>query len=115
MRRWRAVVVCFLSLLTNQSYGQLPLNYSGDPTEVRSWSDAAKAFRVEAQLLKVVDGVVHLKRKDNAKVIQVAFDKLSLDDIAYVKSLATTAGSGPRLTVVAADKLESAAKRQRTA
>lgn len=46
---------------------------------LRTWSSADGKFRVEAELVKMVAGIVHLKRKDG-QVIQVPIDKLSEED-----------------------------------
>ncbi len=50
---------------------------------VRTWSDTTGKFRIEAELVKVEDGKVELKRKDGQNVT-VPLDKLSKDDQDYL-------------------------------
>lgn len=50
---------------------------------VRTWSDATGKFRIEAELVKVADGKVELRRKDGQNVT-VPLDKLSKDDQDYL-------------------------------
>jgi uncharacterized protein (TIGR03067 family) len=60
-----------------------------DPTVVvwgRKWADGTGKFSVEAKLVEVKDGSVHLKRQDG-KVIAVPLEKLSEVDQKHVASL----------------------------
>ncbi len=50
---------------------------------VRTWSDTTGKFRIEAELVKVADGKVELRRKDGQNVT-VPLDKLSKDDQDYL-------------------------------
>ena len=52
---------------------------AGGVPRSRTWASADGKFRVEAELVKMVAGVVHLKRKDG-QVIQVPIDKLGEED-----------------------------------
>jgi hypothetical protein len=54
----------------------------------RTWKDSTGGFSVEAELLQVTAGVVHLK-KANGNVIQVPLERLSAADQAFAKSQAT--------------------------
>lgn len=92
-----------------------PSPQAGAQATARVWVDATKTFRIEAELVKVVDGVAHLKRRDSGKVIEVPLDRLSADDIAFIRSSAAANPDGPQSPFLFADKLEAAAKRQRTA
>ena len=53
--------------------------------KLRTWTSADGRFHVEAELVKMVAGVVHLKRKDNGQVIQVPVDKLSEEDQKFLR------------------------------
>lgn len=52
--------------------------------EFRIWTDASGQFKVEAQLVKVQDGKVELKKKDHS-VISVAIEKLGAADQKYLR------------------------------
>jgi outer membrane protein assembly factor BamB len=53
-------------------------------TEVRTWTDASGQFTVEAAMLKVADGAVHLQKADG-QVTKVPLGKLSKDDQKFVR------------------------------
>ena len=52
-------------------------------TSGREWTDATGRFKVQAELVKVKDGVAHLKKTDG-KLIKVALEKLSQADRRYL-------------------------------
>jgi hypothetical protein len=52
----------------------------------RTWTSSNGKFKVEASLVKVAEGKVYLKRKDNGKEITVPVDSLSKADAEYLAS-----------------------------
>ncbi len=62
------------------------------PQPARKWKDGSGKFELEATYVGVIGGNVQLRRADG-KVIQLALDKLSAEDQAYVKSLAPAAAA----------------------
>jgi hypothetical protein len=52
-------------------------------TALRTWSDATGAFQVEAELVKVADGKVELKKRDG-QTLTVPIDRLSQGDQAFL-------------------------------
>lgn len=95
-----------------------------EPATTRTWTDSTNTFRIEAKLVKVVDGTLHLERTDSGKIIQIPLAKLSAADIAFVQGTSAPAagqegtpatGDEPRATILTASQLENVAKRQRTA
>jgi S1-C subfamily serine protease len=52
--------------------------------DYRTWTSANGKFKVEASLVKVADGKVYLKRKDNGKELTVPLDSLSRTDVEYL-------------------------------
>ncbi|TPX48253.1 hypothetical protein SeLEV6574_g02148 [Synchytrium endobioticum] len=72
-----------------------------DPSKVRMWTDKTGSFKVEAQLLSVTDGKVHL-HKVNGVRITVPLEKLDSKDCAFINTvtggnLTVPAGSAPPL------------------
>jgi len=57
-----------------------------DSSNVRTWIDKSGNYKVEAEYLGLNDGKVQL-RKLSGKVVDVALDKLSVDDIKFIESL----------------------------
>jgi hypothetical protein len=68
--------------------GEVPSETSAGSTaatgEFRLWTDATGKFRIEAELVSVVDGKVMLKKKEG-NVITVPLDKLSAEDQEFLK------------------------------
>jgi hypothetical protein len=60
------------------------------PQLARKWKDKSGQFEIEATYSGVIGDNLQLRRADG-KVIQLALDKLSAEDQAYVKSLAPAA------------------------
>ena len=54
----------------------------------RTWTHAASGSTVEAELVKLEDGKVTLRRKDNGKEVTLAVDSLSAEDQEFLKSAA---------------------------
>ena len=52
----------------------------------RTWTDASGRFKIDAEFVKVADGLLTLKRADG-KMIQIPLEKLSNEDQTYVKSI----------------------------
>ena len=72
------VLVCLLGGASAAAYG-------------RQWTDRSGSYSVEAELVKVEDGRVHLKKPDGT-IVQVPQDRLCDADQRYLKSLS----KGPR-------------------
>ncbi|WP_254510593.1 trypsin-like peptidase domain-containing protein [Anatilimnocola floriformis] len=106
-------LVLFFAAAASAQQGSL--NFTGDVFATRVWTDASSTFKVEAQLLKVVNGVAHLKRVDNSKTIEIPLAKLCAADNEYIRKFAEPVAGGPQSAFPTAAKLEVAAKRQRDA
>ena len=63
------------------------------PLAARTWTQAATGKEIEAELIKVEDGKVHLRLPDG-RVGQVEVISLSLDDQQYISSLESEESSG---------------------
>ena len=61
---------------------------TSNPNEMRVWIDNTGKYRVNAQLVSVGNSSVRLL-KDNGKYTTVSFGRLSLADLAFVRSLST--------------------------
>ncbi len=59
---------------------------AAEAAAARQWSDRSGSYSVEAELVKVEDGRVHLKKPDG-KIVTVPQDRLSDVDQRYLKSL----------------------------
>jgi hypothetical protein len=46
----------------------------------RAWTDSTGEFSIEAEFVDLKDGVVQLRRDDNARVIKVPLKKLAHED-----------------------------------
>ena len=77
--------------LANLRTGSAPAQ---KPQSARKWKDGSGKFEIEATYAGVVGGNVALRRADG-KVIQIALDKLSAEDQAYVKTFAPPAPAEP--------------------
>ena len=80
----------------------------------RQWSSSTGKFKVEAELIKVDDGKITLKRADNGKVITVALSKLSKADQEYIASMegggsTSKSGSGTKNTAASEAKVTAKA------
>ena len=64
--------------------------------EYRTWTDTTGKFKVEASFIKLDDGKVELKRKDNGKTLSLAIDKLSKADTELAKKLASDASKSTK-------------------
>lgn len=73
----RAILLSSLLLSTTQA-------------EVRTWSDGTGTFTVEAELIRVDDGVVHLAKPDGKKLL-VPLARLAPADQRYVNAVSTAA------------------------
>jgi len=58
-----------------------------EPKEFRTWTDATGEFKIEAHFEKFEEGKVHLRRKDNDKVVVLPTSKLSKEDQTYFRKL----------------------------
>src|SRR6266498_1385095 len=56
------------------------------PSKTRTWTDRTGSFKVEAQLLQLIDGKVHLHKLNGVK-IAVPVDKMSKEDLAYLEEV----------------------------
>lgn len=59
----------------------------GSTALAREWTDSTGKFKTEAQLVKVEEGVVFLKKESDGATIQVPIDRLCSTDQAYLKTL----------------------------
>jgi hypothetical protein len=57
------------------------------PGTLRTWSDSSGKFKVEAELVKIEDGQVVLRKRDGS-VVRVPLDKLSREDRLFALSQA---------------------------
>ncbi len=71
------------------------LAFVGQAAMAREWTDATGKFKVEAELVKIEDGKVFLKKQSDGATIQVPIARLSAADQAHVQSLESPA---PELT-----------------
>lgn len=70
----------------------IPVGIGAEPVEeYRTWTDTTGKFKVEAAFVKLEDGKVELKRKDNGKTLSLAIEKLSKTDAELAKKLANEA------------------------
>ncbi len=83
----------------------------------RVWKDRTGKFRVEATLEGVTATVVQLKRIDNDLLIEVPLDRLSEEDVAFVRSQSPPeeVAADPETTFRTASALEAAARKRRYA
>ena len=65
--------------------------------ELRMWTDTSGKFRKEAAFVKMESNTVHLKMA-NGKTAQIPLVKLSADDQAYIKQMASGSAADPFLT-----------------
>ena len=72
------------SRLSSHRHNSLPSS-----SKMRTWVDRSGTFRVEAALLGVSDGKVHLHKVNGVK-IAVPASKLSVSDVEYVESVTGT-------------------------
>lgn len=63
----------------------------GQVVLAREWTDATGKFKTEAELVKVEEGVVFLKKQSDGATIQVPLARLSAADQAYLHSPASPA------------------------
>ena len=70
---------------------------AASPAAARKWTNDTGKFSIEAELVEVKNGNVHLKRQ-NGKIITVRLAKLSKADRAYVASLAKNKPEVPEST-----------------
>jgi hypothetical protein len=82
----RLPMVCALSLLV--LIGSV---IAAPDEEYRTWTDTSGKFKVEAAFVKLENGKVDLKRKDNGKVLSLDIEKLSKTDADLAKKLASEA------------------------
>ncbi|MDZ4817921.1 MAG: SHD1 domain-containing protein [Planctomycetota bacterium] len=68
---------------------------SDPPTAYRKWTSAGGGFSIEAELIKVEDGIVHLKRKDSGKTMQIPLGKLSKADQKLLSGGETPSSNAP--------------------
>jgi hypothetical protein len=61
----------------------------------RIWTDRTGKFKTEAEMVKVVDGKVHLKKADG-KLMEVPFARLSKTDQEYVASQTSARAGDPK-------------------
>lgn len=59
--------------------------------EYRTWTDTTGKFKVEAAFVKLENGKVELKRKDNGKTLSLPIEKLSKADAEHARKLASEA------------------------
>jgi hypothetical protein len=52
----------------------------------RQWTSADGRFRVEAEFIKAIGGMVYLKRNDNGKEVKVPIQDLSEEDQRWLKN-----------------------------
>ena len=86
----------------------------GTPPAFRVWTDATGQFQVEAQLIGVDGEAVQLRCKDG-RAIKVPLGKMSPADVQFVRSAASLPAAKPKVGVATAERLETLAKRHRTA
>ena len=85
--------------------------------ELRIWKDRTGKFEVVAEFVDSTESSIHLRRRDDARIIEVPTAVLSEADRAFIRTLPS---SKPKLSVSrqlpsSASALASAAERKRTA
>ena len=68
------------SIHTNGHSAKLP----PDPEKLRVWYDRSGSFKVEAQFIGLVDGKIHLHKRNGVKVA-VPTSKMAMEDLKYVE------------------------------
>ena len=76
---------------------------------MRTWSDSTGKFQVEAQLVEKTEQSVTLKRA-NGKIAKVPLNKLSKDDLAYLKNLDEEKADNPFAALMEEDTAAPAAR-----
>jgi len=79
-----------------------PLLSAADSAVPRQWTDSTGRFRLEAELVEVKEGNVHLRRTDGSE-IAVPLDRLSESDRRYLASLSQPPGLGKAVLTLVRD------------
>ncbi len=69
-----------------------PANKAVESGRIRTWTDNTGAFQVRAELVEVLDGKVRLL-KDNGKFSTVPTERLSSDDVAFIRAQSAVASA----------------------
>jgi len=80
--------------------------------EFRTWTDSTGKFKIEAIFEKFADGKVHLKKKENGKVVTLSPAKLSKADQSYFRKLLSDQAN--ELKAAKAKELKAAAELRAT-
>ena len=81
----------------------------------RVWKDRTGKFRVEATLEASTATAVQLRRVDNDKVIEVPLNRLSEEDLEFLRKADPDTFAEPESTIKTATELEAAAQKRRYA
>lgn len=101
------IVSTFLICLAEGSIAELMISAGPSPARTRVWHDKTGQFRVEAEFLGLGNGKIRL-HKINGVIIEVPVEKMSPEDIAYIKkarrqSQSANAASASRSSPLAED------------
>lgn len=83
-----AIANAMLWIVSASSYGQM-----------REWSDSSGKFRIDAELIRVDDKEVQL-RKEDGKIVKIPLNRLSATDQAFIRQRAQSRDGAPPLEAV---------------